>query len=131
MDGTIGTSDYVDVYGRKPSDQKPPENETNLFMQRYNFLKAFEAVNRPNKKCIALYFNTGNHMDQWEKSSFMNVYDTDCSDLLKSDARGIIGLSHSRDEMNVICESPTISKFALSVSKFLLFNNKYEELLTT
>ena len=100
-------------------------------MQRYNFLKAFEAVNRPNKKCIALYFNTGNHMDQWEKSSFMNVYDTDCSDLLKSDARGIIGLSHSRDEMNVICESPTISKFALSVSKFLLFKNKYEELLTT
>ena len=66
----------------------------------------------------------------WQ-SSFMNVYDTDCSDLLKSDARGIIGLSHSRDEMNVICESPTISKFALSVSKFLLFNNKYEELLTT
>ena len=112
MDGIIGTSDYVDVYGRKPSDQKPPENETNRFMQRYKFLKAFEAVNRPGKNCIGLYFNTGNHKNEWEMSSFMSLYDTDCSNSIRED--GIVGLTGSRDEMNVICESP--SKFALSVN---------------
>ena len=102
MEGVINTSDFVDVYGRKPTDQKPPENETNRFMQKHNFLRALNK--KPDKNCVALYLNTFNYPNEWETSSFMRLYETDCANAINA---GIVGSTGSRHEMNVICESPS------------------------
>ena len=103
------TTDFVDVYGRKPADQKPPENETNRIMQKHDYLVGLKRKTA-DKNCVVVYFNT-NAYDEWEMSSYIDLYANDCSNSIKDDVRDFVSPANSREEMNVICESPT-SKFA-------------------
>ena len=108
MEGVTGSSDYLDVYGRKPADYSPSENESMRFLQKRDYLRTLNK--KPEKNCIGIYMNIHNEPHNWEKTAFLDLMELDCSLNHNDDAASIAGLENQIEQMNVICEND--SKFS-------------------